>query len=159
MTYLKPLGLTDFDSFEGRISIQKMVYILRQFGADADLSFGYYWYAHGPYSPALTRTLFNHSAEEDADIDEPTQKQLRIMNDARTFLGKDAFSADQLELVASLIYLIRHQDEYGLTSKRDVIQFLKEKKPRFVGDEIEAAWMKIRKEGRLTSYLSALRGA
>jgi len=155
MAYLRPLGLTNMDTFEGRVSIQKMVYILRQYGAD--LKFGYSWYAHGPYSPDLTKTLFNPSPGEKVVVKEPTNEQLVIMNDVRNFLGSDFFSVDALELIASLIYLINNGREEGLTSKSKVNDFLKNKKPHFSNEEIEAAWEKIQRAGKWDNEIADLK--
>ena len=157
MSYLKSLGLTSLDTFEGRVSIQKIVYILRQFGAE--LPFGYTWYAHGPYSPDLTKTLFNPAPGEEGSTKEPTKHQLAIMNDVRTFLGSDFYSVDSLELIASLIFLINHAQEQGLTSKAIVNEFLWKKKPQFSNTEIEAAWKRIKASGRWNERIAALQGA
>jgi hypothetical protein len=155
MAYLKSLGLDDLDTFSGRVSIQKVVYLLKQFGAD--LRFGYNWYAHGPYSPDLTRTLFNASPEDRNATAEPTADELRIINNLRNFLGTDLYSVDSLELVASLIYLINRGSMYELTSKAKIISFLREKKPHFSDEQIEKAWSKIQSSGKWQSKLQELR--
>jgi len=116
MVYLRNLGLDGgLDSFSDRIRVQKLVYLLKQFGAD--FKFGYAWYIRGPYSPSLTRTLFNPTEGEFRTNRPLTAEELRIVNDMRNFLGGDFYSAERMELIASVIYLMRHGPADGLTSK------------------------------------------
>jgi len=155
MAFLKSLGLSDeINSFSGRKRIQKTIYLLKQFGAD--LKFGYSWYLHGPYSPELTRTLFNPSTE-DANVErELTKKELDITNRVRNFLADDFYSVDSTELVVSLIYLIKHGPDQGLRSKRKIVQHLSQQKPQFGTSEIEAAWKKIESSGMWSAPLAEI---
>ena len=50
---MKDIGNFDMDTFLGRRSFQKTVYLLQSF--DAYLGYGFGWYLHGTYSPALAR--------------------------------------------------------------------------------------------------------
>lgn len=50
---MKEVGNFDMDSFPGRRSFQKAVCLLHSFGVY--LGYGFGWYLHGTYSPALTR--------------------------------------------------------------------------------------------------------
>jgi len=53
---LKRIGDFDLSTFEGRLVLQKTVYLMQSYG----LYFGYKfsWYVHGPYCPELTREAF-----------------------------------------------------------------------------------------------------
>lgn len=155
MTFLNALGLAEqLDSFAGRKRIQKFVYMLKQFGAD--LRFGYTWYVHGPYSPELTRTLFNPTNEDLDSKRELTRSELAKLNRMRNFLADDFYSVDRLELLVSLVYLIKHGPKEGYDTRQRIIQYLRSQKPQFSDDDIEAAWRKIEKSRTLGSYLSKL---
>lgn len=137
--YLEALGLpSDMTSFVNRITIQKLVYLLREY--DPELKFGYFWYIHGPYSSQLTRTLF-----EDGSVipEQLTTRELQAAHEVRNFLSEDLYSIDQLELIVSLIYLMKHGPEQGLVTKKAVVEFLDKEKPQFSADEIDLAWKKI----------------
>ncbi len=140
--FLKALGMADdLDTFSGRKRVQKTVYLLKQFGAD--LKFGYTWYLHGPYSPELTRTLLNPSREDKKDERSLSKPELEIVNKVRNFLGNDFYSVDSIELVVSLIYLIKHGPQEGLKSKQKITDYLRHRKPQFSSGEIQTAWEKI----------------
>jgi hypothetical protein len=151
-SYLKALGVNDeMDTFVGRKKVQKLVYLLKQFGAD--LPFGYNWYLHGPYSPKLTRNLLESEAVQNREPPKLPSYELERVNELRNFLAEDFYSVDSLELYASLIYLIKHAQEAKLSSKMSIIRFLLEKKPQFTRDEIEKAWDRIESSGRWDNYM------
>lgn len=155
LAYLRALGFeTDMDSFVGRKRVQKTVYLLRQFGAD--LRFGYTWYLHGPYSPQLTKTLFNPTEEDLATEKDLGKPELSVVNSMRNFLGEDLYSVDSLELVGSLVYLIKHAPSEGFDSKNKIIDYLLERKPQFSKEKVKSAWKKIEKWGIWNEYLDKL---
>jgi len=155
MVYLRNLGLDGgLDSFSDRIRVQKVVYLLKQFGAD--FKFGYTWYIRGPYSPSLTRTLFNPTEGEFRTNGPLTAEELRIVNDMRNFLGGDFYSAERMELIASVIYLIKHGPADGLTSKGKIVKFLREQKPQYLTDQIDEVWHRVAKSGKWKDDLAKL---
>lgn len=132
-----------------------MFYLLKQFGAD--LPFGYTWYLHGPYSPELTRTLFSepdYNITSDLQLDKSV---LQNVNDLRIFLADDFYSVDALELIVSLVYLIKHGPKEGYDTKQSIVQFLMTKKPQFSREEVERAWNRILESGVWKSYVSKLK--
>ena len=156
MAFLRNLGLEDgLDAFSDRIRIQKVVYLLKQFGAD--LRFGYTWYKHGPYSPSLTRTLYDPADQDLRSQRELTPDELKIVNDTRNFLGSDFYSAENMELIASLIYLIKHGPDKGLTSRAKILHTLRQQKPQYSVAQFDEAWNKMSKSGKWDSYLSRLK--
>jgi len=156
MAFLRTLGLADdLDSFTSRKCIQKIIYMLKQFGAD--LKFGYTWYVHGPYSPELTRTLFNPTNIDLKSERDLTRTELQMVNRMRNFLAEDLYSVNSLELIASLIYLIKHGPEKGLNSKQEIIEYLESLKPQFSAENIEDAWHKIDESGNWKNFLTKLR--
>jgi uncharacterized protein YwgA len=155
MVYLDALQLKDeMGTFTGRKRIQKTVYLLKQFGAD--LKFGYSWYWYGPYSAELTRILMEPSGEDVNSNRGMTRAELDVVNKLRNFLGNDLYSVDSLELIVSLIYLIKRGPSSGYDTKQKITQFLREKKPRFSADEIEACWKRVERSGVWDDYLGAI---
>ena len=156
MAYLQALGLVEkLDTFVGRKRIQKIIYLLKQFGAD--LKFGYGWYIHGPYSPELTRTLLDSDNASVVHERELTLNELKIMNNARNFLAGDFYSVESIELIVSLIYLIKHGSKEGLDTKEKIITYLHRQKPRFSDEEIEEGWNKIEKSGIWGNFFERLK--
>jgi len=156
MAFLQALGLgRDMGSFTSRKRTQKIVYLLKQFGAD--LKFGYTWYLHGPYSPDLTRTLFNPTDEDLKLKRDLTRTELDSLNRMRNFLADDLYSVDSLELIVSLIYLTKHGPEQGYNTKAKIVDFLQEQKPQFSAEDIEACWGKIEQARIWQKFFSQLK--
>ena len=156
MAFLRELGLDEeLETFSGRIRIQKTVYLLKAFGAN--MKFGYRWYYRGCYSPLLTKTLFESDPPGQRAERDLSSHELRIVSEVRKFLEQDFYSADRMELIASLLYLVRHGSDYGLTTKGEVVGFLREEKPRYTLQEIEEVWDRIVKARRWDDYLAKFR--
>ena len=125
------------DTFSERKRVQKLVYLLdKVFGLD--FGFRYNWYLHGPYSPTVTETIFD--VVERGQIVETSPDVLSVadyrnIERMKSFLGKDIDSNDRLELLVSLHFLMQRAKAKGV-SQKDVIAFLKVKKPYFTDKEI-----------------------
>lgn len=145
------MGREDLETFSGRKKIQKIIYLMKSFGID--LRYGYTWYWHGPYSPQLTRTLFSRAEEDAEELPELSKDQLERLNQMRNFLSQDLYSSRSLELIVSLVYLVRNASKYGLNGKKQIVRFLRDKKPQFEVPEIEAALDKIVESGTWNKYL------
>jgi hypothetical protein len=155
MAYLKSLGLeSGLENFADRIRIQKVVYLLKQFGAG--LNFGYTWYKHGPYSPSLTRTLYDPAPQDLRNRRELNADELRIVSETRNFLGSDFYSADSMELIASLIYLIKHAPAEGFDTRAKIVHLLTEQKPQYSVEQVNRSWEKIATAKKWNSFLSKL---
>ena len=143
---LKALGVKPtMESFNDRKKMQKIAYLLPIFDLDIDFSIDFYnWYLHGPYSPQLTRTLFDIVENPNKVIvGRLTQKEAKKIEKLKIFLGHDINSVDSLELLVSLHFLLNQAKKYG-TETDEVIEILKEKKPYFKNQEILHALRKIR---------------
>jgi hypothetical protein len=68
------------------------------------VGFRHHWYIHRPYSPPLTRELFNPS--------EGKEKQPRNL-----------YSVDALELIVSLAYLLKGGPEFGPDTKTKIFAY------------------------------------
>ena len=146
---LKELGISPkMETFIERKKVQKTVYLLdKTFGLN--FGYSYNWYLHGPYSPEVTKIIYgvlegesrqNAALNHDCLPEEDLEKIKRM----KAFLGDDLNSTDELELLASIQFLL---DCIGKSSSRDneIIAFLNEKKPYFSIGEIKAAIQRLRR--------------
>ena len=146
LAYLEALGIElTMETFDDRKRMQKLSYLFPLFGLDIGLEVeSYSWYLHGPYSPGLTRALFeiveNPSKVTSRPLTSEERSKIRKM---RTFLGSDIYSIDSLELLVSLHFLLYHANRLGATEE-DAISLLEEKKPYFKDSEIQQALSKVR---------------
>jgi hypothetical protein len=102
----------DLSDFDGRLLLQKTIYLAQAAGVDLGYTFG--WYLRGPYSPSLTRDAFALRAEltqngdelKDWKLDPAPQGHL-----AKLRLVIQAIPAEdrvrRLELLASVHFLLR----------------------------------------------------
>jgi len=138
---LKMVGIDPkMETFSERKRVQKMVYLLdKVFNLDFGIS--YNWYLHGPYSPELTKIIFDVIEKEREDIAEPVElspKEKDKIRRLKLFLNDDIESTDKLELLVSLHYLL---DCWPDTDSKveDAVDFLKSRKPYFSDEEISNA--------------------
>jgi len=145
-TSLKTLGINPkMTTFAERKKVQKLVYLMdKVFGMG--FSFPYSWYLHGPYSPEVTKIVFDViEGRQAVDVNQEvlSDRDRARIDRLRSFLGKDIDSNDELELLVSLHFLIERSRNPKLTTK-DVVDFLKSKKPYFTDEEIAEAIDKLR---------------
>lgn len=108
---LKLLGFdgVDMDDFDNRLKYQKLIYLTQNLGVG--LGYGYSWYVRGPYSPALTRTLFNIRDTPRLFDQQNTIKfkqeveVIKRLDHLKTVLGSNFANPNYLEVLASLHYL------------------------------------------------------
>lgn len=138
---LDALGISPkMTTFAERKKIQKLVYLLdKVFGMR--FHFSYSWYLHGPYSPEVTKLVFDViEGRQSADSNPAilcSEDNARI-DRLRSFLGREVDSNDKLELLVSLHFLIQ-RSKNSKSTQDDVIAFLKSKKPYFTDEEIAQA--------------------
>ena len=126
-------------NFGDRIKFQKIVYLMQEaFGIDLGLNFT--WYIHGPYSPDLTRLVFDDEPGEQTKIlDNPhTIKSLKKLN---KFLKNEDLSRDNIELLGSLHFVL--SVEKGKNPK-EVLKLFSELKPQFSTNAIKKGYEKIK---------------
>ena len=107
------------DSFEDRLILQKVVYLIQTIG----VNLGYYfqWYLHGPYSPSLTQDAYAISAELASGINESknwklgseSENRLQRLKDLVVSNGSQQVRARKLELLASVHFLIDRKQVPG----------------------------------------------
>ena len=148
---LKTAGLDpSVATFDERKKVQKLVYLLQLFGIN--LGFSYSWYLHGPYSPDLTKVLFDtlgnpKSIPPNVGL---THDDERMVKRLKAFLGERIRSTDFLELLVSLHYIKKISSSSG-ASKEEILRVLKEKKPFYSDRETENCWEKLEELGLLIS--------
>jgi uncharacterized protein YwgA len=103
------LGRPDMGEFSNRLRLQKIVYLLQSSGVS--LGFGFSWYVKGPYSPELTKalyeiyqndTIFEESKNIKFKDHDTIVAKLKKFNDA---LGEERDNITYLEILASLHYI------------------------------------------------------
>ena len=126
------------ETFSERKLLQKLGYLLKRFGID--FRFGYSWYLHGPYSPDLTRMLFE-MVETSPRPERLSDLELTTIEKLKSFLGDDMYSSDNLELLVSIDFLRRKARRVG-ASDSQVLAVLKKTKPYFTERQIRDSWQK-----------------
>jgi uncharacterized protein YwgA len=138
---LKMVGINPkMETFSERKRVQKMVYLLDKV-SNLNFGFSYNWYLHGPYSPELTRIIFDVIEKEREDIAKPvilSAADKAKITRLKLFLCDDIESTDALELLVSLHYLLKCLPESD-SKVEDAVNFLKSKKPYFNDEEISNA--------------------
>lgn len=137
---LKMLGIDlKLETFTERKLLQKLVYLLQVFGVK--LGFNYDWYLHGPYSPGLTRTLYEIMETRAFPHEQLNSPDIARINKLKSFLGNDILSSDKLELLVSIHYLRERAGAIG-ASEEEVKRVIQETKPYFSYKEVQDCWQK-----------------
>ena len=135
---LNAIGVSPrMETFADRLRLQKIVWLMQRFGVRLD--FNYHWYLHGPYSPELTRNLYEIVQSNVAKYEQIGPRDLARIDALRSVLGEDLVSADKLELLASIDFL---RDAAGPLTKEEVTSFLLETKPYFNEKLVAECWEK-----------------
>ena len=111
---------TDLETFSNRKKLQKLTYLV-QIVYGVKLGFGFSWYLHGPYSPQLTRALYNGNLDSQNLTQDPTEQERKRLEDLKHFLGNDIKSSDTLELIASLHYVMTMGKETGKSDEEIIL--------------------------------------
>lgn len=111
----------NINEFNGRLALQKLVFLMQNF--DADLGYLFGWYLYGPYSSGLANDAFSNfdifaflvaedKAIENIDIShykESIDNLIAFLKESKELLNDIDFY-DRLEFLASLIYLIVYEE-------------------------------------------------
>ncbi len=130
---LKLLGVEpSIASFAERKRMQKITYLLEQFGVN--LGFDFDWYLHGPYSTTLTRVLYKKDPQDLDRLVPNKSDDIKKIENLKKFLGSDIKSSNTLELIVSLHYLMTLGKSVKKSDEEILKLFLK-LKPFFSEDE------------------------
>lgn len=128
------LGNASIDEFDDRLRLQKLGYLAQKMGSVGGFMFS--WYIRGPYSPSLTKLLYD--AEDSGMLDtnqSPTLKERQIIEKIEILVGKDRLSDPiLLELYASVWYLL--PDKITKKDSEHVIRVFRKTKPDFKESEV-----------------------
>lgn len=141
---LKNIGNFDMSKFEGRLILQKTVYVLKSFGVD--LGYGYGWFLHGTYSPKLAQMglKLENKMDNIPDIkvkftDDVIQKKY---NDFVDFVRDKKDDVCLLEICASICYLNKMK-----FTKAEILNVVENKKPKFTRERCIKMWDELEKYG------------
>lgn len=146
---LKEAGvISDVSGFDSRLILQKAVYLLEEAGIRLGYSFN--WYLRGPYSPSLTRDLYDLAANKE-DVagwvldDQSKSAAIRLQSLFATPTNEDiAVKAKRLELLASLHYLARRRRLKVDDCEQATAQLAKNGK-HYSRDEVQNAIQELRR--------------
>jgi len=120
----------DMRSYDDRLILQKLVYILQCKGVVFDYFFG--WYIRGPYSSALAADGYFIGEKKHKELDiSPSEES--VVKKTKDLLGGSITDSKKMEIIASLLFLKQKNtslDDSG------VIMALKDLKPCPTVEEI-----------------------
>ena len=128
--FLDALGISsEISTLEDRKRVQKAVYIGQEAGVDLGYSYG--WYLLGPYSPELTQDYFTLNddlinGDEDYKRYKLVEPLLGKLDDIKSLMEVpqkvNLPQEDWLELVASIVYLMKEKNDVGMTKAKLSLQ-------------------------------------
>ena len=134
---LKRIGNLKIGTFEGRLVLQKSIYLLQSFGFY--LGYKFSWYIHGPYSPELTRDAFRlqsiYAEIPEVKFTDPEIEKCLI--DFKKFLGNKDYDADWLEQLACTHFLKALDPK---ADRKTIVQAVLGHEHHFERKECEEAW-------------------
>lgn len=133
---LKKIANLNINNFEGRLVLQKTIYLLQSFGFY--LGYKFSWYIHGPYSPELTRDAFRlQPIYEEIPMVKFSDKIESCLRDFCVFIGEKENNPDWLEQLACTHFL------KALNPKADqeaIVSAVLNHEYHFKRKECEEAW-------------------
>jgi uncharacterized protein YwgA len=125
------------ESFEGRLKLQKTVYLMQSFGLNIGYTFS--WYIRGPYSSELAKDGYAlreiYSTLQRGRFKDPQAEQR--FKSFLTFINQRKEDADWLEIVASVHFLRR---VFPQLTRENIIQTVKKKQRYFTTEQCKKAW-------------------
>lgn len=145
---IKRIGNFDLSEFEGRLVLQKTIYLLQNFGIYLDYKFS--WYVHGPYCPELTRDAFKLVPIYDniPELKFENNEIERLIQQYNELLGERKNDSDWLEQLACTHFL---SILYPRTSKEAIIDIVLNHESHFTRNQCEQAWNYLIKNGLINN--------
>jgi uncharacterized protein YwgA len=126
LAVLEELGISrNMFSFQQRLRLQKVIFLLQQYGLQTH--WGFNWYLRGPYSPALAHELFE-SLRMDISGFQLSDRDLRAIEKLRKNLDVTRATPSELEAASAILYLRRAKNQFGYDLS-DLIEEVKHQKP------------------------------
>lgn len=118
-------------TFQDRIKLQKIVY-LTEYAFGIDMGFKFDWYIHGPYSPDLTKIMFENISGTPMKLTESKITELKKLKE----FFRTHTSSDSLEILGSLHYFLGVVKGKNISKEKKIEKFL-ELKPKFANKEVQ----------------------
>ena len=140
---LRNLDNFDMSTFNGRLTLQKTIYLMQAFGIY--LGYNFSWYLRGPYSSHLARVGFvlqdvyreiPTAGSFEKDIQRKFKDFLRFMADKKT-------DPNRLEILASIHFL---KKIYPNMTRAEIIEKVKNKQKYFTKKQCEEAWQELKEQ-------------
>lgn len=115
----------NIETKDGRIIVQKLTYLAREFGYIVNKDYVFNWYINGPYCPQLTRNYYSLRGKlldgiYDFIGQEITEDEKETVRKLKYLIGKKPKSiklADWLELIASIDFLYKRYSDKNFVLK------------------------------------------
>ncbi len=137
---LRNLDNFDMSTFNGRLTLQKTVYLMQAFGIYLGHNFS--WYLRGPYSSHLASVGFTlqevyHRIPAAGHFAKPTQRKFDKFIE---FMSDKKHDPARLEILASIHFLKRIHPKM---TKAKIIERVKNKQGYFKKKQCEDAWQEL----------------
>ncbi len=123
--------------YKHRLILQKIAYIL-SIKSKSKYNYGFNWYLRGPYSPPLTRDVYNEQQPTEPSLDKDDKDDIKVVGN----LTDNATNDKNLELVASVLYLMKNR---GLKDFKKIYPSIHSLKPWYSEEEVKNAIKKVKK--------------
>lgn len=132
LSSIRPISMSTFND---RLRLQKLGYLAQELGAGD--TYYYSWYAHGPYSSPLTTALFT-GVKENLFTPKPTltNNESKVISLLKSLLGRNISNASNLELFASIWYLLPF-NKITEKDKEWVLEVMCKEKPHFTRQKVK----------------------
>lgn len=143
---LRNLDNFDMSTFNGRLTLQKTVYLMQAFGVYLGHNFS--WYLRGPYSSHLASVGFAlqdvyHKIPTVGHFEKKTQQKfdsfIEFMEDKKT-------DSDRLEILASIHFL---RKIYPKMARGEIVEKVKNKQKYFTKKQCEEAWHELKERSMI----------
>lgn len=143
---LRNLDNFDMSTFDGRLTLQKTVYLMQSFGIYLGHNFS--WYLRGPYSSHLASVGFTlqdiyHKIPSAGHFEKETQRKF---DDFIEFMSDKKTDPDRLEILASIHFL---KKIYPNMAKAEIIEKVKNKQKYFAKKQCEKAWQELKERSMI----------
>lgn len=130
----------ELNSFDDRMKLQKLAHLIQKMSKKSD--YGFSWYLRGPYSSGLTSALFMHEELGTYQNKQRLNTSDKSTTSRITELLNGNFTPLELELYASLWYLLPSRKP-TVNDKNEILKIMCKEKPHFQKKEINTALHKI----------------
>ncbi|MDA4110945.1 MAG: hypothetical protein OK439_00290 [Thaumarchaeota archaeon] len=126
LAVLRELGISrDMSSFQHRLKLQKVIYLLQQYGLQT--RWGFNWYLRGPYSPELAHALYESQREEvhNFQLGDRDRKSIETLE---KYVDVAKSTPSELEAASAILYIRRAKNGL-IRSISDLASEVIEQKP------------------------------